>query len=245
MIKKLSNNKGVQKSSTLTGIRELLREYRNKTNELIDYLQAKEEIDKTWLKEIILKDKGISEPNYEEASKGECKVIVKHKGEYDDEWTEDEIKLNPPERRGECKHENIGYELPRDSGSFNAPPVCMDCGKKLVKDNPPEHEEIEDDPEYHEVMSELKTRDFIYELVDDIGSQVTRDYEEKNGIWEGMSVSNAKSAEKCIRNFDKLFTEYVFKEKIKEYVSDKLNCYSNTDYRVALKDLSESLGLGD
>ena len=73
MIKKLSNNKGVQESSTLTGIRELLREYRNKTNEIIDYLQAKEEVDKTWLKEIILKDKGIGEPNYEEASKGECK----------------------------------------------------------------------------------------------------------------------------------------------------------------------------
>lgn len=42
-----------------------------------------------------------------------------------------------------------------------------------------------------------------------------------------------------------LKSEYISKEKIKEYVSDKLNCYSNTDYRVALKDLSESLGLGD
>lgn len=36
MIEKLNNNEGVKRSETTAGQRELLREYRNKTNELID-----------------------------------------------------------------------------------------------------------------------------------------------------------------------------------------------------------------
>lgn len=145
MIKKLSNNRGVQESSTLTGIRELLREYRNKTNEIIDFLEAKEEVDKTWLKEIILKDKGIGEPNYEEASKGECK---QHSCEYykcrcildpntgyciSKSWHVCN-HYNPPESNGECgcclnKHLDRGY---------SADGVCGKCKHDM---NPPEHEE--------------------------------------------------------------------------------------------------------
>lgn len=39
--------------------------------------------------------------------------------------------------------------------------------------------------------------EILNKLVLSIGHQVTRDYEEKNGIWEGMSYSNQKSLEKA------------------------------------------------
>lgn len=41
-MKKLSNNNGVIKSSTLAGQRELLREYRNKINEIVESVTALE-----------------------------------------------------------------------------------------------------------------------------------------------------------------------------------------------------------
>jgi hypothetical protein len=34
---------------------------------------------------------------------------------------------------------------------------------------------------------------YLTNLVLEIGKQVTRDYEDKHGIWEGMSVSNTKT----------------------------------------------------
>ncbi len=40
MIKKLNNNEGVFLSSTVKGQRELLRQYRNKINEIIEYLDV-------------------------------------------------------------------------------------------------------------------------------------------------------------------------------------------------------------
>jgi hypothetical protein len=40
--KKLPNHRGVRLSSTTSGQRELLREYKNKINEIIDYLEVHE-----------------------------------------------------------------------------------------------------------------------------------------------------------------------------------------------------------
>lgn len=45
---------------------------------------------------------------------------------------------------------------------------------------------------------ELKIEQILENLVQEIGHQVTRDYESKNGIWEGMSYSNFISKKKAL-----------------------------------------------
>ncbi len=45
-IKKLPIHRGVKLSSTLAGQRELIREYRNKINEIVEYLEKEAKKDK-------------------------------------------------------------------------------------------------------------------------------------------------------------------------------------------------------
>lgn len=164
--KKLNNNVGVKLSSTLTGQRELIREMRNKINELVEYLQ-------------------------EEASKGECDVMCN--------------ECMPPKPMND--HKYLKGVIIHERTDCPPDTLYMINENLLDKVIPPEQEN-----EFFKLIMEYKLSDFTH---------------------------MAKMISKELKS------EYISKEKIKEYVSDKLNCYSNTDYRVALKDLSESLGLGD
>jgi hypothetical protein len=47
-------------------------------------------------------------------------------------------------------------------------------------------------------MNEAKLRRIIEELVLEIGQQVTDEYEFNNGLWEGISVYNAKTIDKAM-----------------------------------------------
>ncbi len=118
MIKKLENKRGVKLSSTLAGQRELLREYRNKINEIIDYvdkrLQPSINVDKCVCpcpEEFYLKRCPIhNPPHHKEASKGECKKWCKHNQSLAGDEGYFRCNLcNPPEQVEEL--EKIKFEL--------------------------------------------------------------------------------------------------------------------------------------
>jgi len=50
-------------------------------------------------------------------------------------------------------------------------------------------------------------RFYLDNLVLEIGKQVTRDYRDKNGIWEGMSVSNTKTVSLYADKLFEIFTQ--------------------------------------
>lgn len=85
---------------------ELVKEH----NSLLESLKSKEEIDKTWLKDLINKDpKLASKPNYEEASKGECgSYETAYKGRTESEQIRyDAIvgKIDPPQQEESPKED--------------------------------------------------------------------------------------------------------------------------------------------
>jgi hypothetical protein len=61
--------------------------------------------------------------------------------------------------------------------------------------------------------------EIVEELIQEIGYQVTRDYEGKGGIWEGMSISNVKSRDKALHALSTLEAQ-IREEKINENTSD-------------------------
>lgn len=79
----------------------------------------------------------------------------------------------------------------------------------------------------------------IKQLVLEIGSQVTRDYEFKGGIWEGMSVSNVKTIKRYLPVFEKLFESEIDtakqqgREDLIEEIEDILKEYAWNAYSKA------------
>ena len=105
-------------------------------NELRDYLQAKEEIDKTWLKEMLIKDK--SKPNYEEASKCQCRChsgagnfsCVECESKHD---MRDLYKQSEEASKGGCRHCGFKY-----GGALSLHECSANISKELEKLDPPE-----------------------------------------------------------------------------------------------------------
>jgi hypothetical protein len=60
----------------------------------------------------------------------------------------------------------------------------------------------------------------INDLIYDIGSQVTRDYEHKNGIWEGLSVSNAKRGSGAVKEIGVVISQEL--QDLLEWVNKEL-----------------------
>ncbi|WOI85975.1 hypothetical protein [Rhodococcus qingshengii] len=52
----------------------------------------------------------------------------------------------------------------------------------------------------------------ITKLVLAIGSQVTRDYESKHGIWEGMSIDNSDARNEALAAIEQIIREQVIGE---------------------------------
>ena len=73
MIKKLGNSDGVKMSSTVEGQRELWRQYRNKINEIIEYINIQEEYAEKRRLEFI---KQVQETNPELVFDPESQVFV-------------------------------------------------------------------------------------------------------------------------------------------------------------------------
>ena len=78
------------------------------------------------------------------------------------------------------------------------------CGK--CKEDKPEKQEVEE--------MELI---ILQDLVDEIGEQVTRDYEAKHGLWEGISISNSRSIDKALIRLNQLLSKQ--KQRMEEECS--------------------------
>ena len=72
-------------------------------------------------------------------------------------------------------------------------------------------------------MSKLREQlefNILTNLIDEIGIQVTRDYKSKNGIWEGLSVSNANRRRVATDSLMELVESYA-KDKAMEWVGEE------------------------
>lgn len=140
MIKKLSNNQGVRKSSTLGGQRELIREMRKKINEIIDavtLLQTQMDSLLGTMEEPMMEPMmDHSEDKLEMIS--DCCGAPIHTSMGDEgtnfyycEKCGDACNSREPIKEkavdGECDHE-WGYALPRDKAYFTIPATCKKCG---------------------------------------------------------------------------------------------------------------------
>lgn len=210
--KKLGNNDGVKLSSTLGGQRELIRQHRNKINEIIDYL-SKTPTRKNH-------SRGVDEDIISEASKGECTEIP-------------------------CTHCTYGN------------PTC-----KICHTNPPEHEikspEFDMDKFKHSAEEAKKTFEHEESWEREIRDE---NWDTEAGIMtkqvylrHGRKIGTATTPLKVEMIIDYIKANFVSKEKIKREgkltISEMQNTKGwQTAYKVgymdAIKDLLNSLGLGD
>ena len=90
---------------------------------------------------------------------------------------------------------------------------------------------------------EDRVLDILNSLVQEIGHQVTRDYEFKGGIWEGMSISNENSRQKYAKTLLTLIQEEKDNDRkkfeIEMIVSDLPTNYTGT--ATTLQEYSDNM----
>ena len=75
---------------------------------------------------------------------------------------------------------------------------------------------------------------YLDNLVLEIGKQVTRDYEDRHGIWEGMSVSNTKTKIAYAKKIEELFDHALTEAREEGYEAGKKHI--DTEMRKAMND---------
>lgn len=109
-----------------------------------------------------------------EASKGGCACKSYETVEIGCEVCHPELKLDLPERKGECMHEG-------DRSNFH-PQYCTKCGKEFMYDNPPEHEESLDEQPFMSVLSNWRRKQIKDYIRDNFVSK-TKIKREANLVW--------------------------------------------------------------
>jgi len=136
-MKKLSNNNGVIKSSTLAGQRELLREYRNKINEIIEEYDARFQTHEDRIN-LIAEDKG--ENMKQTPIPEKIKVITEYKAENTinsliDVLTQQQKEIKELQQDLKSLTTEVHVNLDQPYTAMRSTGECVRCGHNHEQDD--------------------------------------------------------------------------------------------------------------